>query len=94
MNCNTVEFIYMHVKIIVQNFRSGVVSSDSPQPEDTPVAYVGKYLEYICSDSSVEDYFLCSRSQPTRLVEGKELLPVSIIIYVYIMCALLQAYLQ
>ena len=44
---------------------------------EAPVAYVGKYLRHLCSDSSVTKYFLYSRSQPSAIIGGKELLPVS-----------------
>jgi len=44
---------------------------------EAPVAYVGKYLKHLCNDSSVTEYFLYSRSQPSSVIEGKELLPVS-----------------
>ena len=44
---------------------------------ETPVAYVGKYLRHLCNDSSVTEYFLYSRSQPSSEIGGKELLPVS-----------------
>jgi len=48
---------------------------------ETRVACVGKYLSHLCSDSSVIKYFLYSRSQPSTVIGGKELLPVSVIAY-------------
>jgi len=45
---------------------------------EMPVAFVGKYLERLCKDFSVNEHFLYSRSQPLLSVQGKSLLSVSI----------------
>ena len=69
----------------VQNSRDIIVGNEITNSfsNETPVAYVGKYLRHLSNDSSVTEYFLYSRSQPSSEIGGKELLPVSELLHMH-----------